>query len=150
MTTSQEGSSWRPLLQSSPGTWIGVKDDDHLALWLGDFDRAKRLIDPANPVGLRPLIEQPYSVVQAEFEELEAGLGFQIPHLRSIVENELIPEVLAARSDYWSDLALNWLAEMENSVRTREWIERIEHTTEVSQQTRHRARRLRRARMTQS
>lgn len=77
---------------------------------VGDYEHAKRHIDPTSPTGLFPLLERPMAVIVAELEEWEEKHGRTRGFLaRQVPLDAVIAHALVSGSVYWADLALKWV-----------------------------------------
>lgn len=131
---------WTRILKLSDENWLGVLDDE---LFLGSYQAPIRRVDPVNPTGLLPCLEQPRSVVVAELQNREAELGLSTGSLGRLVPLDAIPSAaVASKMDYWVQLALDWLAETPPDEASEELLKALERASWVSQQARHRARHL--------
>jgi hypothetical protein len=64
---------WVPILHLGHDAWLGILGD---GLYLGDLGGPKRQVDPAEPTGLLPCLEWPFSVALAEIRDREAELSW--------------------------------------------------------------------------
>lgn len=95
----------------------------------------KRPVDPTQPVGLLPVLELgPHSV------PVEATAALPIERVLSLALTR------GTRNDYWPRLAVEWLAKTGVPDGVRDALAAFAHSDRGSQQTRHAARRLLRAR----
>jgi hypothetical protein len=144
MSSTKKGvdGDWVPILHLGHEAWLGLLRDD---LFVGDLEGPKRQVDSAEPTGLLPCLERPFSVVLAEIRDREAELLWPPGSLIARVPLAVIPHAaVASKSNYWADLALAWLGEMPDSVVDSSALERLEKADWASQSIRHRARRMRR------
>lgn len=144
--TEAPRKGWRPLLQLSSRSWVGIYDDFPSALWVGSFDEPKRQLDTDHPVPLLPMLEKPYSVAREELAEIE---GTVHPQLAGLLQAALFENLIAAAietmGDYWVALALPWLEDMGESETTRQRLLAVEKIPTFSQRNRREARRILRA-----
>lgn len=133
---------WHPLLQLPGGSWAGLGGEEYERIWVGSDKEARRELDLAKPVGLLPLLEQPFSVVQAELDEL-SGRGFErfSYQLRECLE--AVPDVaISMESPYWTERAIEWLDARSSQTSSANQLESIATSSWASQAVRHKALRL--------
>lgn len=140
---TRSGRAWTLVLHLGADAWVGLAGDE---LCVGDINKPKRRIDPADPVGLLPLLERPYDGVVEELHEREQALGLPRGSLSRRVPLATIPvAAVQAGSDYWSALALAWFAALPQSEAQTAALNELETAGWASQRVRHRARRIRKA-----
>ncbi len=128
--------TWEPVVDLDGDLWIGLVDDSQV--YVGSFERPIRRVDPRRPTALLPLLERPYDAVVAEIE----GAGDVAGHVPLIA----IPAAaVASENDEWARLALSWLADMPPSPDIRQLLVELEEASWTADETRHGARRVRRA-----
>ncbi|WP_416430424.1 hypothetical protein [Paenarthrobacter nicotinovorans] len=135
--------SWTRILFLGQASWLGLVGD---VLYVGDEQRPKRQLDLKHPVGLLPCLERPYEEVRAELEARERELSMAPGTLLSTVPLATIPATaVATQMDYWTSLAVPWLASLPASDVDDTVIIAIEEAPWASQASRHGARKLRRS-----
>lgn len=111
--------------------------------YTGDANGPRRLVDPANPIGLLPLLERTWSVAMVQLAEKNVELGLAPGTLEALVPWRRLPLVASEfPGDYWALLAVEWLAAMPVADRDMTALQRFSTSRSVTQRTRHRARRI--------
>jgi hypothetical protein len=135
---------WIRILHLGGDAWLGLVGE---TLFVGDYETPKREVDRGNPIGLLPCLERPYDVVVAELHAREAELSVGQGYLTDLVPLEAVPAAAVdSQMDYWVQLALDWLGNMPDEHVRKELLELIERESWPTQQARHRARSLLKAR----
>lgn len=139
--TGPAAGGWQRILEIGQGSWLGMSGQGDL--WVGSFDRPTRQVDVMNPVGLLPLLERPYSVVQSEIAEARAS-GNLDPTLmaRTLAAPILVKTAMRSGSDYWASRALLWASDMDQPDVLLPDVRDVLNAPWASQATRHKARRL--------
>lgn len=101
--------SWKPVLQVSSTAWLGIYENTPNTIWLGSFTSAKREVDQTDPIGLLPILERPYHVIEAEIDALDTASDRNLVSLISnLLPDLLIRTAVTTKSDYWVGLSLAW------------------------------------------
>ena len=134
---------WVPLLRLDGDAWAGLANG---ALCVGTMDAAERPVDPNHPIGLLPCLERPRETVLTELRRREVELDVADGVLSPLVPLDGIPaEAVSTRLDQWVRPALEWLANMPPSRPRDGLLAQVEDAAWASQDTRQRARTLRRS-----
>lgn len=133
---------WTPFVVLDANAWLGLFDS---SLFVGTEAEPQRALDMDDPIGMLPLLARPAPEVKAEIAASEERLGLVSGELAARVPiSRLLHTAVAAKSDYWTGLALAWV-ESRAIPATPNALEAIARATWASQKTRHHARALRKA-----
>jgi len=143
LTDSLADSAWTPILHLGGDTWLGLVRG---VPFVGNHEVARRRIDPERPTGLLPCLERPRAVVISELRIRDVELGLAGGTLAALLPLDVIPaEAVASEMDYWVQLALGWLAETPGDITSDALLAAVESAPWATQQSRHRAMKLRKS-----
>jgi hypothetical protein len=141
LTDSIAGSAWTRILHLGGDAWLGLVRG---VPFIGDYEVARRRVDLERPTGLLPCLERPRAVVISELRSRELELGLGGGTLETLVPlDAILAEAVASEMDYWVHLALGWLSETPGNSRYDALLAAVESAPWATQQSRHRAAKLR-------
>lgn len=131
---------WLRILRVDDHSWLGRRGG---ILEIGDERGPKRVLDAWEPIPLLPLLERPYQDVLAEVREYDRASSVPAESLRRQIPWARIPHAAAStKMDYWIQLALDWLSEMDTAEVDLQLVQHLASSTWATQRARHRARAL--------
>ncbi|MFJ9371320.1 hypothetical protein ACIRRA_43915 [Nocardia sp. NPDC101769] len=112
-------------------------------LYVGTDREPTKPINLANPVGLLPLLELDPDQVMLTVDQKERERGWT-PGIIStlILPADLLRTAVSMRSEYWTDLALGWIASLRSIEQASETLTGLATASWASQNIRHRAQKL--------
>ncbi|MCP3973483.1 MAG: hypothetical protein GY720_03205 [bacterium] len=141
---------WRPLVKVGPNRWLGISKSESWVI-CGDTELdAAYLTDDKMGSAFLTCLELSFHEFQKRILEAMEQLDPPAIPRPEFPLSEMILAGLATRSDYWVDLALDWLEEAHSSKRLdkpaikKELSRMLTARKRVRQKTRHRAARIRR------
>jgi hypothetical protein len=126
------------VIQLNNGAWVGI---DASVLCFDGALGCGRDVDPENPVGLLPLLEEEYSCVISRVQGREEELGVEPGAVLSLLPLvSLLRVAVASGMDYWAGLAVRWIEELPNLQEGIQLLRAVEEAAWASQSTCHAAR----------
>lgn len=137
-------SCWCPLVGfGEPRVALGLSADGE-RLWGEEVVGIATVYPLEAPavVGVLPILERPLPMVRSEAARAVARLGLPLPLVDALPVTEIVGAALKTRSDYWVELALEWLEADADRQHLTDAITAASSDSRLAQRTRHRLQRL--------
>lgn len=135
---------WCPMVAfGEPRLVLGLSSSGDW-LW-GDAEVVPAIVYPSDGtslVGILPILERPLPLVRSEAARTATRLGLPLTLVDALPVAEIARTALATRSDYWVDLAIEWLEAYGDRQALAEDIAGASRDKRLSQRIRHRLDRL--------